>query len=295
MINKKIRLFESSDAVLTTYVLDDGEFIRSGIKRPAVVICPGGGYTYVSKNEGEPVALAYARRGYHAFVLDYSVKIQNPFPTALRELAKAMSIVRDNADKWLVDKNDISVIGFSAGGNLALSLGIYYNNNILTRDLELAGEQIKPNQLILGYPAVTMHSKHGSQETPKEIIEMMEKGLIPDFRGPNIKEILLGKENPTKEEEESLNLLRYVNKSLPKTFIWGTYEDSVIPATDLLGLAAKMYELNIPCELHMFQKGPHGTSICDETMMNKKDIEGLSIPYWVELSLKWLEQNRNKG
>ncbi|MDU2241057.1 MULTISPECIES: alpha/beta hydrolase [Paenibacillus] len=292
MIHETIKLFEHSSATLTTYVQENGEYERKDLIRPAVLICPGGGYAFVSQNEGEPVALAFARMGYHAFVLSYSVKIENPFPTALRELAKAMSIIRERAGEWLVDANDISVAGFSAGGNLALSLGIYYQDARITDEIGLTPEQIKPNQLILGYPAVTLEPR--STETPPFVIELMEKGLIPDFRGPNIREILMGKENLTEEEERSLNLLQYVNGDLPRTFIWGTYEDSVILPTDLLGLASKLFEYQVPCELHLFEKGPHGMSLGDATVKPEEQVNSLSLGAWVELSAKWLEQGRGR-
>lgn len=292
MIHEMIKLFEHSSATLTTYVQEKGEYERKDLIRPAVLICPGGGYAFVSQNEGEPVALAFARMGYHAFVLSYSVKIENPFPTALRELAKAMSIIRERAGEWLVDANDISVAGFSAGGNLALSLGIYYQDARITGEIGLTPEQIKPNQLILGYPAVTLEPR--STETPPFVIELMEKGLIPDFRGPNIREILMGKENLTEEEERSLNLLQYVNGDMPRTFIWGTYEDSVILPTDLLGLASKLFEYQVPCELHLFEKGPHGMSLGDATVKPAEQVNSLSLGAWVELSAKWLEQGRGR-
>ncbi|WP_178024283.1 alpha/beta hydrolase [uncultured Paenibacillus sp.] len=292
MIHETIKLFEHSSATLTTYVQENGEYERKDLIRPAVLICPGGGYAFISQNEGEPVALAFARMGYHAFVLSYSVKIENPFPTALRELAKAMSIIRERAGEWLVDVNDISVAGFSAGGNLALSLGIYYKDARITGEIGLTPEQIKPNQLILGYPAVTLEPR--STETPPFVIELMEKGLMPDFRGPNIKEILMGKENLTEEEERSLNLLHYVNGDMPRTFIWGTYEDSVILPTDLLGLASKLFEYQVPCELHLFEKGPHGMSLGDATVKPEEQVHSLSLGTWVELSAKWLEQGRGR-
>lgn len=292
MIHETIKLFEHSSATLTTYVLQDGEFDRKNTIRPAVVICPGGGYAHISQNEGEPVALAYARMGYHAFVLNYSVKIQNPFPTALRELAKAVSIIRERSGEWLVDKNDITVAGFSAGGNLALSLGVHYKNAIVTDEIGLASEQIKPNQLILGYPAVTLEPR--SLETPPFLIELMEKGLMPDFRGPDIREILMGKENLTEDEKKSLNLLQYVNEDTPRTFIWGTYEDSVILPTDLLGLAGKLFENKVPCELHMFEKGPHGMSLGDATVKSEEQANSLSLGAWVDLSVKWLAQGRGR-
>ena len=62
-------------AELDAYILDSGDYPRQDEKRPAAVICPGGGYAFVSKDEGEPVALAFAKEGYHTFVLRYSTGI----------------------------------------------------------------------------------------------------------------------------------------------------------------------------------------------------------------------------
>lgn len=288
MIHQTIRLLEDSAATLTTYILDDGEFDRKNIVRPAVLICPGGGYTVISQNEGEPVALAYARMGYQAFVLTYSVKIDHPFPAALQELAHAMAYIRNHAEEWRVDPDNISVIGFSAGGNLALSLGIYYNQPLLTGSTGLTADEMKPNQLLLGYPAVTLEPR--SEKTPDFVIELMEKGLMPDMRGPNIREILLGKENPTEEEKASLNLLPKIHASLPRTFIWGTYEDTVILPTDLFGLAEALFRHGVPCELHMFEKGQHGMSLADETVKAREQVEQLHLSEWFSLSVKWLKQ-----
>jgi len=290
MIHQTFKISDTTQASMTSYLLEDGEFSRKGIKRPAVVICPGGGYTMVSKNEGEPVAIFFNRHGYHAFVVEYSVKINNPFPMALRDLATAMSIVNAHKEEWLICE-DISVIGFSAGGNLALSLAIYADQPIITSDIGLTYHQIKPARVILGYPAVTLHPKHEGGVLPPEIAELMEQGLMPDFRGPGIREILLGYSNISKEDAESLNLLKHLHSNLPPVFLWGSYEDSIIPATDLTGLATSLYELGVPCELHMFGKGSHGLSLCDTTVKSEEEIKGLSMNYWTTLCLKWLEQN----
>lgn len=59
---------------LTTYILEEQNVILSmEKKRPAVIVCPGGGYSNTSPREAEPIALAYGAAGFHTFVLDYSV------------------------------------------------------------------------------------------------------------------------------------------------------------------------------------------------------------------------------
>lgn len=288
MIHQTLQLSKGTNAVMTTYLLDDGEFGRKGLIRPAVVICPGGGYTMVSKDEGEPVALFFNRHGYHAFVVNYSVKIEHPFPTALQELARAMGIVRERKEEWQID--EVYTAGFSAGGNLALSLAVFAEDERITTEIGLTTNQIRPDRLILGYPAVTLHPRHEEGTCPPEIEALMDAGLIPDFRGPNIREILLGVENPSEEEKEDLNLLPKLHKDMPPTFICGSYEDSVIPASDYTGLANRLYELEVPCELHLFGHGAHGMSLCDESVKNPKEVEAVSMKYWTVLCLEWLKQ-----
>ena len=75
---------DRTDVTLTTYVLDDSREMLNGGKRPAVLICPGGAYLSCSDREGEPVAMAFAAMGYHAFVLRYSTYGEEAFKTGFR-------------------------------------------------------------------------------------------------------------------------------------------------------------------------------------------------------------------
>lgn len=60
-------------AKLYTYFLDNSREIAPERVRPVIVICPGGGYEWVSEREAEPIALKFVGAGYHAVVLHYSV------------------------------------------------------------------------------------------------------------------------------------------------------------------------------------------------------------------------------
>lgn len=289
MLNQTWKLRDSGGE-LTSYILDDGEFARAGLKHPAVIVCPGGGYTYVSRNEGEPVAIAFNRHGYHAFVLNYSVKIDHPFPTALKELATAIAQVRQHAEEWRVDADNIILAGFSAGGNLALSGGIYFNKPEMTTELGFTPEQVRPNAIVLGYPAVSLHPMRSS--VPPEILEKIKAGLLPSFEGPSIRQILLGKLDCTEKEYESLNLLKKLHADMPPVFVWGSYEDSLIPVTDLTDLASELSRLHVPCELHLYNHGPHGMSLADETVKDAEELVGIHLRTWFDLALQWLKERR---
>ena len=152
MISEKILLGNNENVYLSTYILN---ILMKNQKRPAVIVCPGGAYLSTSKKEGEPVALEFNARGYHAFVLNYSTLDSAPdnckFPQQLLELATCVKIIRENADKWGVDVDKLSIIGFSAGANLAANYGVYWDKGLLD-SVTTNRELLKPNALLLSYP-----------------------------------------------------------------------------------------------------------------------------------------------
>jgi acetyl esterase/lipase len=91
---------DSSQVYLETYVLKDSLEFQTGTRQPAVILCPGGGYMMTSNREAEPGALRFLARGYHVFVLRYSV--QTRFPAPMLDLARTIKMVQDRADGWLV-------------------------------------------------------------------------------------------------------------------------------------------------------------------------------------------------
>jgi acetyl esterase/lipase len=264
------------------------------MKKPAVIVCPGGGYAFVSKNEGEPVALAFASKGYHAFVLHYSVGIEHPFPCALIELSRAMTLVRAHAGEWNIDKKDISLCGFSAGGHLAASLGIYHSHDFLIEAIGAQPGAIRPSALILGYPSFSLRPAREGGELSEEIIELMDKGLMPDFRGYDIRQIMTGKPDYKEEDLSKINLMNNISSDMPPTFIFGSNTDTVIPPSDLLEMALLLNEKNVSCELHLYAGGPHGQGLYTPDCTDEAFIRGSHMSTWFELALLWLSEKRGE-
>ena len=269
---------------LETYILRNSPEFQTNTRRPAVLICPGGGYLFTSDREAEPVALRFLAHGYHAFVLRYSV--QTRFPQPMLDLAKAMAIVREKAEEWLVDVDRLAVCSFSAGGHLAASLGVMWNEPWLFEPLGMTGEQLRPQALILGYPVIDLDL---IDNTP---IPWGPQGALVQPRDLIVNTVL---GEPDSALKERYRLDRHVSSSTPPTFLWHTAADQLVQTRNSLCFAAVLAEHGVPYELHIFESGVHGLSLADETT----DVDGTMLnPHaqiWIDLALGWLKRQTQKG
>ena len=241
------------EATLEGYILDCELTLGQNRNRPAIVVCPGGGYLYCSPREAEPVALRYAARGFHAFILRYSVGWDASGFSPLQEVSWVIGYLREHAEEWHIDPNKIATCGFSAGGHLALAAGVKGEN--------------KPNAMILGYPAVT---------TPNN---PMSNFMV---------KLLAGKKEVTDADCAEFSLENYITKDAPPVFMMATAEDGLSPYGALL-VANTYSRLGLGYELHMFQHGPHGYSLADETTADgSSQVLNSSFAQWHDLSVDWL-------
>lgn len=244
---------------LTTYVLYDPLEINR--KRPAVLICPGGGYAMCSPREAEPIAMKFTAAGYQAFVLDYSVAPAK-YPAALEEASEAMVLIREKAEKWSVDADKIAVCGFSAGGHLAGSLATCWSEG----DFVAFGGKNRPNAAILCYPVLTAgkFAHRGSFEN-----------LLPDAND--------------QAALDSVSIEKHVSDKTPPTFLWHTVEDNCVPVENSLLMAAELQKAHIPFELHIYPQGGHGLSLVNSEVCAEQQNYYPHLATWMPLAIEWLD------
>ena len=271
MIYKEISIKEKGSedyAKLCLYIQDKSPEIPYSNKRKMVLICPGGGYHFTSDREAEVIAVRMMSLGCHAAVLRYSVAPAR-FPTALTEAARAVSIIREHAEEWNVDADKLVIMGFSAGGHLAASYGVFWSEDFLAEAIGVAKETLRPKAMLLCYPVIS--AKDG----------IMHEGSIRN---------LLGEEFYNPEMREKMSLEDQVNENTPKCFLWHTYTDDTVPVENTFLFARALLEKQISVELHVYDRGGHGLSLADEISDNaagqcyQKECQS-----WIHLAETWLK------
>lgn len=239
-------------------------FIPENPNGTAVLICPGGGYTIMAfDKEGIEIAQWLNGLGVTAFVLKYRLPAEghkDRKDVPLQDVQRAMRTIRYEAEKWDIDPDKIGVMGFSAGGHLASSLGVLYDKKVYSPIDKIDDTNARPDFMILDYPVISMKT-----------------GITHE--GSRTK--LLGK-SPSDEliEEYSTNL--HIDHNTPPTFLVLAHDDkAVIPQNSLLFYEG-LLNSGVNASLHIFQHGGHGFG-----------IRGAKGPVfkWTELCEAWLRTN----
>lgn len=234
------------------YKLVTDYVIRDGKKHPCAILIPGGGYSMVcSFIEGVPIARKLNAMGISAFILYYRVRGKAAYPNPMDDLARGVREILDNADSYLVDMENYSVWGASAGGHLAASFG---TNNIGYLQYGLP----KPGALILSYPVITMQKSYTHMGT---------------------RDNLIGKKPPSQMIGVA-SVQWHVFRGYPDTFIWcGDADELVDPMnTKLMKESLDYWGIRNQCEIFpgvIHGVGP-GTGTAAEGWIEK------AVDFWLE-------------
>ena len=260
MLYLKIPLDDSDQSIfLEAFVPDKiGTFVRK-----AVLIIPGGAYKEVCcDREGEPIAQAFIPHGYAAFVLHYSVDRKKAFPGQLIEAAKAIAHIKDHAQEYGIDADQLFVTGFSAGGHLAACTGILWKHSAIYEALDVPYGYIRPKGMILIYPVINEQF----------------------FSFCN----LLCTDSPDKNQLETVQLDRHVDADTVPAFIMHTANDQICPVSNALMLSNAMSVAGIPFELHIYPDAPHGIALGNAiTAGNVQKHNNAAIAQWIDLAANW--------
>lgn len=270
MYTERKILSEDGKYFVDVYVQNESPEIILSHLRPMVVVLPGGGYMMTSDREAEPIALSYLAAGFNAAVVRYRVGKDAAWPNPQVDASEALKYIRANAARFLTDPDKIALCGFSAGGHLAASLGVHWNDpEIQKRSGCLNGEN-RPNALVLGYPVI---NDHGLFYNPASMGTLLRNYSGEDY------DRMYG----------YVCCEKYVKAGVtPPSFIFSTWTDETVPIANSLDFAAALNAEHIPAEIHIFQKGNHGLGLADfRTYCVPANLNADAVK-WMKLSCNWL-------
>lgn len=194
----------------------------------AVVCCPGGGYSHLAMDhEGHQWATFFNNQGIALIVLKYRMPHGNRM-IPISDAEEAIKTVRRHAVEWHIDRNDIGIMGFSAGGHLASTIATHSTGDAA------------PNFQILFYPVITMD------------LGFTHKGSHDNFLGEGH-----SKKDLRKLEADFSNDLQ-VNRTTPRAFLALSDDDKAVPAANGLNYYMQLYKHDVPASIHIYPTGGHG-------------------------------------
>lgn len=255
---------------LRVYLPDATERSYYRGKRPAVVIFPGGGYSFTYEGEAEPIALCFVAAGACAFVLGYTTTGNAPkaFPYAQLEAFAAIRYVRAHAEVFGINPHNVAALGFSAGGHLCGTTGTLWNKPIMKEYLGENARLSRPDKLILCYPVI--------------------RAEMPCHQGSF--ECLLGKRyaDITREEFRQFSLQYQVDDETPPSYLWATDEETCVPIQGVLEFAHALADHKIHTEFHLYPHGDHGSCLGNHVTETRPFSDRMDASDWMSGAIRFL-------
>nr|WP_233174010.1 alpha/beta hydrolase [Pedobacter sp. ASV19] len=248
-----VKLSKEEAPTLTLYLP-----IKEKATGTAILVIPGGAYGFLAfEEEGIAIGKAFAEKGIAAFVLKYRLPKKETMRDKsfgpLMDAQQAMKVIRSNAVNWNLNPAKVGVIGYSAGGHLASTLGTHFSKRYIPNKDNIG---LRPDFMILVYPVISMND---------QLTHM----------GSKIN--LLGME-PSKEKVDLFSSELQVTKEVPPTYLTHCGDDNVVDVNNSIVFYQALQKNGVDAELHLFAKGNHGFT------------QRLPVSEWMEPMLSFMKR-----
>ncbi len=239
---------ENEDVTLEIYLPDN-----SRSPTTAIIVCPGGSYCWLDyETEGKGVAEWLQNQGIAAFVLKYRVSgiwahishsrlftRGNQYPDMITDVQRAIQVVRDNAIEYSINPHKLGVMGFSAGGHLAMMSGLFFDTNFVELSRVECNVVLRPDFVVPIYPVVTMADKEFTHKRSR-------RGALGEYRKFN------------KLMRDSLSLEKKIVNNTPPVFLVNCKDDPIVKYQNSELLDSALTTKNIPHKYIQYKTGGHG-------------------------------------
>lgn len=245
----------SSTPVMIAYVPEKD--ISTGA---SLIIFPGGGYTWLDfKLEGTQVAEKLVKKGIATFVVKYRLPgvsgAKDKSIVPLQDAQQAIKLVRLYAKEWHLDISKVGIMGVSAGGHVASSLGTHYRTNYIPNAEKI---NLRPDFMVLIYPVISMKAGLTHQGSRNSV---------------------LGKD-PLPEKVKFFSNEEQVTPQTPPAYLTHSGDDSVVNVNNSILFYQALQRNGVNAEMHLYEKGDHGF------------VFDWPFDEWMNPILRWMKRNK---
>ncbi len=265
----------ADEVILTPYLSDDSQ------NAPTIIVCPGGSYCWLDvKGEGIEVSEWLRDNGISAFLLQYRtagfgayftryryVARGNRHPDMICDVQRAIRYVRENSDRFGVDPNRVGVMGFSAGGHLAMSAACFSDTDYTDLPQGPASVSLRPDFVAAIYPVVTMKGEYVHRRS--------RRGLLGEW----------GKYRDKLREQMSIE--ENIPSDCPPVFMINCKDDPVVDWHNSVLLDEALSRAGIEHKYIQYETGLHGFGV-SEVYGSEESRK------WKDEFLEWLKPFMNK-
>lgn len=223
----------------------------------AVIICPGGGYRFVSyQEEGLDIAKEFTKNGTAALILKYRLPsdsiMKDKCIGPLQDAQQAIKLVRQRAAEWNIDVNKVGIMGFSAGGHLASTAGTHFDSSFIPNN---EGINLRPDFMILVYPVISMSERLTHRNSRLNLLGANPKLKMVDFLSSELR----------------------VTERTPPTWITHAGDDQTVDVENSIDFYQALKLHQVAAELHIYPKGDHGF------------VLNHSPGFWMQSIFEWMK------
>lgn len=197
-------------------------------KRTAIMFIHGGGFKEGDKEQMSAYAALYAQAGFVTTSINYRLTPNHFFPAAVSDAKDALSWMHEHAEEYGYDTNKIVLVGYSAGGTLALNLGLADDTNVAAVISSAPATDL--GVLMLPVPNETPIHKQLRQD-----LTVYMNGLDPRLASP----------------------IYQVSDNDPPVFLFHGKNDQIVSVAQSVSLAKKLEESNVAVLLRVFPDVGH--------------------------------------
>lgn len=242
---------------LTPYIPTSTTITPNPSTRTAVIVCPGGSYSWHDRwNESTLLAQYLSQQGIATFVLNYRVQGMFQYgsmsraifgghkhPDMICDLQRSIQYLREHAREFGIDSARIGVIGFSAGGHLALSSAVFCHTDFLAAKGIRHTVSLRPDFVAAIYPVVTMKAPYVHRRSRRALL-----GEYGRF---------------SRKLRDSLSLERHIPQDCPPVFVVNCKDDPVVNFHNSVLLDSALTKKGIVHTYIQYNTGKHGFGASD--------------------------------